>query len=257
MNESQAGGKGKEKKKEGASAKIPTKKENFHLFLLAGQSNMMGVASVESEDKKSVPRVLFLNKAGEWVPAVDPIHECPGSGVCLGRTFAIELAKSDPSITVGLIPCAVGGTDIGNWLDKNQKYYSAAVTRTLLAMESGTLKAILWHQGEGDCYTKELSKSYGDKLEKLVNNFRSDFKLPNLPFIVGGLNPNLPRPAVKELNAALKDVPDKISKTAYVSIEGLKDTGDKTHFDAASTRELGERYLDAYLSMQKNTKRKK
>src|SRR3989339_1909662 len=69
------------------SEKTLPKKEKFHLVVLAGQSNMVGVSPVEPQDKRPHPRVLMLSDAGEWVPAVDPLHSAPGSGVCLGRSF--------------------------------------------------------------------------------------------------------------------------------------------------------------------------
>ena len=42
--------------------------------MLIGQSNMAGRGAVEAQDKKPHPRVLMLNKAGDWVPAVYPLH---------------------------------------------------------------------------------------------------------------------------------------------------------------------------------------
>ena len=59
----------------------------------------------------------MLNKAGEWVPAIDPLHfDKPGIvGVGLGKTFAIQYAAEHPDVVVGLIPCAVGGSPINAW----------------------------------------------------------------------------------------------------------------------------------------------
>ena len=89
-------------------AKLPPK-EKFHLFLLVGQSNMAGRGTLEEQDKKPHARVLMLNKAGEWVPAVDPLHfDKPAAGVGLGKTFATLIAEANPDVTIGLIPCAVG-----------------------------------------------------------------------------------------------------------------------------------------------------
>ena len=52
----------------------PVKKEDLHLFLLAGQSNMAGRGTVESQDQKAHPRVYVLTKEKTWKPAVDPLH---------------------------------------------------------------------------------------------------------------------------------------------------------------------------------------
>ena len=99
----------------GAPATLPPK-EKFHLFLLVGQSNMAGRGVVTPADQKEDPRVLTLNKEGAWVPAVDPIHfDKTSAGVGLGRTFGITLAGATPGVTIGLIPCAVGGSPIDSW----------------------------------------------------------------------------------------------------------------------------------------------
>ena len=133
------------------AAELPPK-EKFHLFLLAGQSNMAGRGAIAPEDKVPHPRVLMLDRNGNWVPAVDPVHfDKPFAGVGPGRRFAILLAESDPSITVGLIPAACGGSPLSTWVpgaswkETESHPYDDALARTRKAMESGTLKGILWH----------------------------------------------------------------------------------------------------------------
>ena len=74
---------------------------------------MAGRGAIAPEDKVPHPRVLMLDRSGNWVPAVDPVHfDKPFAGVGPGRRFAILLAESDPSITVGLIPAACGGSPL-------------------------------------------------------------------------------------------------------------------------------------------------
>jgi hypothetical protein len=91
-------------------------RESFHLFLLAGQSNMAGRGKVEPVDTTPIPRVLMLDRARAWVPAVDPMHfDKPVAGTGLGRSFAARVLESSPGTTIGLIPTAVGGTRIDLW----------------------------------------------------------------------------------------------------------------------------------------------
>jgi hypothetical protein len=97
------------------NAALPAK-EKFHLFLLVGQSNMAGRGTVEQQDKTPHPRVLMLNKEGAWVPAIDPMHfDKSAAGVGLGKTFGTLYADANPGITVGLMPCAFGGSPIDAW----------------------------------------------------------------------------------------------------------------------------------------------
>ncbi|SVD48981.1 uncharacterized protein METZ01_LOCUS401835, partial [marine metagenome] len=144
----------------GTLDKIP--KENFHLFLLVGQSNMAGRGKVSDADRKEHPRVLMFNKDHSWVPAVDPIHfDKSVAGVGLGRTFGIQMAEDNPDAIIGLIPCAAGGSPIRTWepggyhAQTKSHPWDAAISRAKAALEDGTLKGILWHQGESDSNTRD------------------------------------------------------------------------------------------------------
>ncbi len=239
------------------SAKIPAK-EKFHLFLLVGQSNMAGRGKVEDQDKIANDRVLMLSKSGEWVTAVDPLHfDKPVAGVGLGRTFGLEVAKATPGITVGLIPCAVGGSPIDTW--KPGAYYPAtksrpwddAINRAKLARKSGSLKGILWHQGESDS-TAALAPGYEAKLHDLVKRLRKELDAPEVPFLVGQLGQFEDVPwneDRKQVDAAHRELAKKLPNCAFVESTGLKHKGDKVHFDSASYRELGKRYAKVYLKL--------
>ncbi len=125
----------------------PPAKEKFHLYLLIGQSNMAGRGAIEDQDKEPPPRVLKFTKEKQWAAAPEPLHfDKPIAGVGLGTTFGRVLAEADESITIGLIPSAVGGTPLKRW-QKDGDLYKQAVERAQAAMKEGTLKGILWHQG--------------------------------------------------------------------------------------------------------------
>jgi hypothetical protein len=232
--------------------------ESFHLFLLIGQSNMAGRGVVEDAHRLPIPRVLMLDRSGAWVPAVDPMHfDKPIAGVGLGRSFAARVADSNPGITVGLIPAAVGGSAIDAWtpggFDAATKTHpwDDAMARATVAMASGTLKGVLWHQGESDA-KEALAPEYGRKLEALVARLRETLGAPDLPVIVGQLGAFEGAPwndAVKMVDAAHRQLPGRVARTAFVSSEGLTDKGDRLHFDTRSLHELGRRYADAYLSL--------
>ena len=233
-------------------------KENFHLFLLVGQSNMAGRGVVEAEDKTPHPRVLMLNQAGTWVPAADPMHfDKPAAGVGPGKAFGQDIADAQPGIVVGLIPCAVGGSPIDTW--KPGVYYPAtkshpwddAMKRAAIALKAGTLKGILWHQGESDSLPG-LAHAYEPKLHDLITRLRAELKAPEVPFIAGqmGKFPDAPwTPEKVTVDKAHQDLPNRVPHSAFATSEGLKHKGDKVHFDTASARELGKRYAAAYLKL--------
>jgi hypothetical protein len=242
-----------------AQAAPPPAKDRFHLFLLVGQSNMAGRGTVTPADREPDPRVLMLNQAGEWAPAVDPMHFDKPSmvGVGLGRTFGLEIARATPGITVGLIPCAVGGSPIDAW--KPGAFYQPtkshpwddALRRAKLALPRGTLQGILWHQGESDS-SRELAPGYAAKLHDLVARFRRELAAPDVPFIAGqmGVFPDSPWNEFKTLvDRAHRELPQRVQRSAFVAADGLGHKGDKVHFSAEAYREFGRRYAAAYLKL--------
>jgi hypothetical protein len=118
-------------------------------------------------------------------------------------------------------------------------------------MRHGELKAILWHQGESDGNERDAPE-YAHRLETLVRRFRSDLGSPNVPFLVGELGRFEGRPWNQwreQVDRAHRSLPDRLPNVAFVSSAGLTDRGDRTHFSAASARELGRRYAAAYLKL--------
>ncbi|MFM7315492.1 MAG: sialate O-acetylesterase [bacterium] len=231
-------------------------KSKFHLYLLAGQSNMAGRGKLTEADRKPVDSVFMLNKEGQWVPAVDPLHfDKPAAGVGLGRTFAAEMLKSLPDdVSIGLIPAAAGGSAIDSWTpggyhDQTKSHpWDDAVKRTRIALQAGTLNGILWHQGESDGNAK-LSTTYEAKLHDLIGRFRREFQSPNLPVVVGQLGQFADNPPPDENRRRVMNViqatPGKVPNTAFVDSDGLGHNGDKVHFNADAYRELGRRYAEA------------
>ena len=241
-----------------ADAPLPPK-EKFQLFLLVGQSNMAGRGPLTEADKVPHARVLMFTKEGTWTPAVDPLHfdKPTAVGVGLGRSFGDALAAAHPDVTIGLIPCAVGGSPIDAW--QPGYYYNAtqshpwddALCRAKLALKDGTLKGILWHQGESDA-NRELAADYEAKLHDLIARMRSELNAPAVPFVVGQLGRFTGSPWNEfktKVDQAHRELPAKVPHTAFVSAEGLTDKGDKTHFDSPSYRQFGQRYAEAYLKL--------
>ena len=231
----------------------------MELFLLAGQSNMAGRGRVEDQDRVVHDRVFMLDRQLAWVPATDPVHfDKSVAGVGPGRSFGLDVAAVDPTGVVGLVPTAVGGSPISSWepgaVDPATRThpYDDAIVRARAAMRSGTLKAVLWHQGESDGH-EATSLLYDARLRALIARFRSDLGAPDLPFIIGQLGrfDKGPWSAAKvRVDSAHRAIAAQVHNVAYVSSEGLTDRGDTIHFDSPSARELGRRYAKAYFALR-------
>lgn len=242
--------------------KLPPK-EKFHLVLLTGQSNMAGRGVVTPEDKVPHPRVLMQDKAGEWVPAVDPVHyDKSMAGVGPARTFANLLADSDHSITVGLVPAACGGSPISSWEpgkkweQTNSHPYDDAIARARKAMQDGTLKVILFHQGEADCGDAP-SKLYHDRLLTFFKSLRTELDAPEVPIIIGQLS-KFPgsKPwseGKKRVDAAHRAMTQELPNVGFAESDGLTQNPDNIHFDAESQKEFGKRYYEAFRQLRAST----
>lgn len=242
---------------EKVAAQMPAK-EKFHLYLLIGQSNMAGRGVLDDAHSVSKLRLLKFSQRNAWAPGTDPLHtdKPAAAGVGLGTSFAREMANADKQITVGVIPCAVGGTPLQRW-QKGGDLYEQALVRARLAMKDGTLKGILWHQGEGDSGKEDTAKSYGARLSQMIADLRADLGAGEVPFVAGKLGEFLSDktrdgqpsfwPIVNEQLAAL---PNTTPNTAVVESTGLKHKGDGVHFDTPSLREFGKRYAEAMKRLQ-------
>jgi hypothetical protein len=221
--------------------------EQMQLFLLIGQSNMAGRGKLEAREEATNPRIFMLTKEREWVLAKDPLHfDKPVAGVGPGLEFARTLVSADPNITVGLIPCAVGGTSLDKW-KVGGELYAAAVARTREAMKCGKLAGILWHQGESD-KTHEQLMTYGDRFAAMIGQLRKDLDAGDVPVVMGELGRF--RPAHTGFNAALPDISRRVPLCTYVTSEDLADRGDRLHFDAPSQRIFGQRYAAGFLRLK-------
>lgn len=160
------------------------------LYLLIGQSNMAGRGKVTDANRLSSERVWKWTADGTWAEGVEPIHydrKTVGAGP--GLAFARVLADADPSLEIGLIPCAEGGSPLARW-QPGKDLYNRALKRARAALATGgTLKGILWHQGETDSWKRADAESYAARLTNMVTGLRTALGTPYVPFLAGEVGP--------------------------------------------------------------------
>lgn len=232
--------------------------QNLQIYVLMGQSNMAGRGQLEKTAAPLHPRILMLTKESRWEPAAEPLHfDKSIAGAGLGASFALRMAESAPQDVIGLVPCAVGGTPLSRW-QKGEDLYEQALKRIQTAQKNGTVRGILWHQGENDALDVQKAESYGRRLAKMVNDLRQDLGNRNLPFVAGTLGDFLSDDASgnpyhwRTVNAQLQLLPGLVSGTAIVDAGGLKPKSDGVHFDTPSLRTLGDRYAAAMQQLQQS-----
>lgn len=232
--------------------------QNLQIYVLMGQSNMAGRGELQKTREPLHPRILMLTKEERWVPASEPLHfDKSIAAAGLGASFAVRMAESDPKAVIGLVPCAVGGTPLSRW-QKGEDLYEQALKRIRTAQKNGTVRGILWHQGENDSLDLQKAESYARRLAKMVDDLRTDLNDADVPFVAGTLGDFLSNDAGgqpyhwKTVNAQLQLLPGLSARTAIVDAGGLKAKSDGVHFDTPSLRTLGERYADAIQQLQKS-----
>lgn len=225
----------------------------IHVFLLMGQSNMSGRGGLGDVPELTHPDV-WMFRGGGWIPAEEPLHtDKPGmAGVGLGMSFAVELGKRTGMAPIGLVPCAVGGSPLQRWMP-GADLYGKAVRTARDAMANGTLRGVLWHQGEADSGNRENAERYGERFGDMIRRLRSDLSAESVPVIAGELGPFMRNRDGEDfhdlVNARLRELETRLPRFGCVDADGMTDNGDSLHFDAASLREFGIRYAKRFMEI--------
>lgn len=223
----------------GGEATPPTD-GSFRVFLLAGQSNMVGQGRASeltgekvSQYLKPNPRVLiwandrwqYLVPSGRFGPEIGLAH---------------ELAERWPDQTIGIIKVAIGGTGIcafeSQWSrkradrshdgNKGPLYIEMIESiRDARKVSKFELAGFVWKQGGNDMKNAELGREYLDNLTKLITDLRRDTGDKNLPAFIctpatlEKLKQYLSEPKPKYILKAYPAMADVL--IAQSSIEGL------------------------------------
>lgn len=251
------------------SEQLPEQGEDeYDVFLLIGQSNMAGRGTMLPEDLAGpIEGVYLLDTEGEVVPATNPLnqystirkdmkHQQINPGVGFSKKVHAATGRK-----ILLVVNARGGSNINEWAkgktttfdytdalgnksSVSLSFYDEAIRRTKQATAHGTLRGILWHQGESN---SSNPTGYMDKLKALVSGLRAE--LGNVPFVAGEIAPwHTNR---DKFNPIIRTIATEIPDSDWVSSEGcdmLKDESDP-HFGRNGQLLLGERYAEKILRM--------
>lgn len=169
------------------------------LWVLAGQSNMYGMALLEGSEEPH-PLVHMLDMARRWRPAEEPLHSLAHSpdrvhwskledklegartfvhwlGAGSSLAFAKEMVSST-SVPVGLIAVAHGGSSLEKWSpDLAHKGRDSLYGSMRLSVDAagGRIRGVLWYQGENETGSKKLGELFPGRLRSLISAIRRDF----------------------------------------------------------------------------------
>lgn len=224
-------------------------------FLMLGQSNMAGRGFIDEVPPIYNERIQMLRN-GQWQMMTEPInYDRPVSGVSLAGSFADAWCRENQEDTIGLIPCAEGGSSLDDWaIDK--VLFKHAISEAKFAMQTSELVGILWHQGESDSFNGNY-KVYYEKLLVIIETLRKELNTPDIPLIIGGLPDFLGKEGFGKncteyalVNKELEKFAFEQDNCYFVTAVGLTSNPDGIHIDAVSQRKFGLRYFEAFSKKQ-------
>jgi hypothetical protein len=224
-------------------------------FLMLGQSNMAGRGFIHEVPPIYNERIQMLRN-GRWQMMAEPInYDRPVSGISLAGSFADVFCSQNQEDTIGLIPCAEGGSSLDEWA-VDEALFRHAITETKFAMQNSELTGILWHQGESDSFNGNY-KVYYKKLLLIIDALRKELNAPDIPLIIGGLGDFLGKEGFGKncteynfINQELQQFAFEQENCYFVTASGLTSNPDGIHMDAISQRKFGLRYLEAFSNKQ-------
>jgi len=229
-----------------------------HVFLLAGQSNMVGRAGFDSGAGYPSGTQQYTKSTGfdssysdtTLIDAASPLgHWDAVSGdMGLAIDFITDYVAAN-AVNAVLIPAADGGTGFANsqWNPGDNQYEHAvdATNALMTANPTWLFQAVLWHQGESD----QANANFAENFYYMIQSMRNDITVAtqSTPFILGEILAG--GNATTALNTGvLADTTTYNYNTALVSSAGLT-SFDNLHFDAASLRTFGSRYYTALSTL--------
>jgi carbohydrate esterase-like sialic acid-specific acetylesterase len=212
------------------------------LFILAGQSNMIGGAKLDGVvATPSDSRLLSYHGRADWRIAEDPLVNKQGIGP--GMTLGLRVLEERPSMRIGLFMCARGGTPIGEWQPKDGLY------RNCISKVRATgipVAGIFFLQGETDAKHKDAARNWEGRFLKVFAAFRKDLG-SDVPFVLGQIGRLR---SEYRGQGVIRDAQAEVAHDQHVPLVVSNDlsTYDGVHFTADGYHTLGVRFADAWLT---------
>lgn len=223
-----------------------------HLFVLAGQSNMVGLApSAGCGKPDSIPGVRIWTFSGsghtDW-QELRPGYGADSASYGLELELGATLRRILPNDTFYLVKTAWHATslekcwrspstgDSGTCYGFMLAYVEFA--RAELPEPATKIDGIFWMQGESDAAEKSFAEAYRANLKAFLTDIRAKWG-GSIPVVMGLVDVQPAWPYATEVRAAQVAVAEELGNAGYVETAGLESDG--IHYKAAGLDELGRR----------------
>jgi hypothetical protein len=230
------------------------------IYVITGQSNASGTGLGHITDPPLLGVHLFGNNE-QWKLATHPLEDATGTlhpititSIFHGHSPWLAFAKKihrECNIPVGLIPCALGGSSICQWVqvDGQPGRLFDNMQDMINSASDGIIAGILWYQGESDCMDTKKLELYPERFNKLLELFIAKWDKVNI--FTGQLNCYIdPDPELGRRWSKMREIQRQFA-LKYSNIHLIVSAGlplsDVIHNSAAANVMLGERFADAAL----------
>jgi len=227
----------------------------YDVILLAGQSNMVGEGNIVDLDKDQhqLPANIDYYNFGRGYNLNYDLYEF---GPEIGLSH--KLYSRFPEKNFVLIKYAVDGASLLDW-SSEWTSERAAITgnarfgalyqqflekiRRITGGKNIKFIALLWMQGETDARIPEVAEAYYENFVKFVENLRRDLDVPNLPILLGKINPPAENfQAVEVVRDAQKRAAKTVKNVWLIETDGISKWDDNFHYSSQGQLELGKRF---------------
>ena len=238
------------------------------VFLLAGQSNMVGVGNIMDlpEALKAEQPQVKIYTAGTNQYGWSTLK--PGTGASTGSfgcevTFGRDIARAFPGETIYLIKVAWSGTSLaydwrppsaGGTPGRLYTEFVSEVRKALNTLPGGYQPRIMgmcWMQGESDASNIYPASEYETNLTCFINDVRAEFNVPHLPFVIALID----KTPVWQEYEVVRQAQQKVAQT--LPDIGIFDTdpfpSDGSHYYSGGLLLMGEAFASTLLTLLDNT----
>lgn len=241
------------------------------VFLLAGQSNMVGLGF-----NNELPPPLQGTVDGAVIFYEDSVHPNnntlqwlplgPGFGVVENRfgpelTFGQRVREDWPDRNVAIIKVAEGGTGLHDrWAATNGDLYQLLLghVQTQMAALSQQWRpqivGFVWMQGETDALSNSAANAYAANFQNLIGSLRTDLGLSLMPVTAGLISPAGGWPYADIVRAHTVATASSVGQVDVVETVDLPtQPTDIYHYTSESFVTLGQRFATAAMAQVPTT----
>ena len=240
-------------------------KDPVKVFLLGGQSNMVGIAPASElkppYDKPPANVTVWSPREQKWVPLSPEVVNSRGlfgPEISFGHAIAAALPGED----VRLVKYAASGTALYNdWAPTDGKQYQrfmVTVKPALANLEAAGTKyevaGMMWLQGESDAAERK-GDTYEANLTAFIAHMREQFAAPEMPFIIARVLNEYGRKsghATLVRDAQVKVAADTQNVECFDTddLPPMHPKNNRGHYNGVGLIEIGKRFAKGYAMVK-------